>query len=132
MIRCVSPIDGSIFAERPTLSAEAATAAVARANAAQPEWAARPLQERIALVQAGVANVGAMNEQIVPELAYQMGRPVRYDGEFSGFNELATYMADIAKDALADIVIEDSDAFRRVIKRVPHGVVRQSGEGRRF
>ena len=123
MIRCVSPIDGSIFAERPTLSAEAATAAVARANAAQPEWAARPLQERIALVQAGVANVGAMNEQIVPELAYQMGRPVRYDGEFSGFNERATYMADIAKDALADIVIEDSDAFRRVIKRVPHGVV---------
>ena len=123
MIRCVSPIDGSIFAERPTLSAEAATAAVARANAAQPEWAARPLQERIALVQAGVANVGAMNEQIVPELAYQMGRPVRYDGEFSGFNERASYMADIAKDALADIVIEDSDAFRRVIKRVPHGVV---------
>ena len=66
MIRCVSPIDGSIFAERPTLSAEAATAAVARANAAQPEWAARPLQERIALVQAGDL-VALVVEELVGE-----------------------------------------------------------------
>jgi acyl-CoA reductase-like NAD-dependent aldehyde dehydrogenase len=123
MIRCVSPIDGSIYAERPVLSAEAAEAAVARANAAQTAWAARPLQERIALVQAGVAHIGAMNDEIVPELAHQMGRPIRYGGEFGGFNERASYMAEIAQDALADIVIEDSDAFRRVIKRVPHGVV---------
>ncbi len=123
MIRCISPIDGSVYAERPTLSAQAAQAAVTRARQAQAAWAARPLEDRIALVQAGVANVGAMNDQIVPELAHQMGRPIRYGGEFGGFNERASYMADIAKDALANIVIEDSDAFRRVIKRVPHGVV---------
>ncbi|MEO9863531.1 MAG: aldehyde dehydrogenase family protein [Yoonia sp.] len=123
MIRCISPIDGSVYAERPTLSADAASAAVARAKAAQSDWAARPLEERIALVQAGVVNVGAMNDEIVPELAHQMGRPVRYGGEFGGFNERASYMAEIAQDALADIEIEDSAAFRRVIKRVPHGVV---------
>lgn len=123
MIRCISPIDGSVYAERPTLSADEASAAVARARAAQSDWAARPLEERIALVQAGVANVGAMNDEIVPELAHQMGRPVRYGGEFGGFNERASYMAEIAQEALADIEIEDSAAFRRVIKRVPHGVV---------
>ncbi|MFL4469074.1 aldehyde dehydrogenase family protein [Tateyamaria armeniaca] len=123
MIRCISPIDGSVYAERAVMSAQHAKAAVARAQAAQSAWATRPLAERIALVQAGVANVGAMNDDIVPELAHQMGRPIRYGGEFGGFNERATYMADIAQDALADIVIEDSDAFRRVIKRVPHGVV---------
>ncbi|GGX51198.1 aldehyde dehydrogenase [Tateyamaria omphalii] len=123
MIRCISPIDGSVYAERPTLSADAAHAAVARAKAAQADWAARPLEDRIALVQAGVANVGKMNEQIVPELAHQMGRPIRYGGEFGGFDERASYMAKIAQDALADIEVEDSDSFRRVIKRVPHGVV---------
>ncbi len=123
MIRCVSPIDGTVYAERPTLSSKDAKAAVARAKDAQIAWAARPLEDRIALVQAGVANVGAMNDEIVPELAHQMGRPVRYGGEFGGFDERASYMASIAKDALADIVIEDSSAFRRVIKRVPHGVV---------
>ena len=123
MITCISPIDGSVYAERTPLGASDAAAAVARAKAAQAAWAARPLAERIALVQDGVARVGAMNDAIVPELAHQMGRPVRYGGEFGGFNERATYMADIAQDALADLVIEDSDKFRRVIKRVPHGVV---------
>ncbi len=123
MIRCISPVDGSIYAERPVLSQDAARAVVARAAGAQAAWAARPLAERIALIQKGVANVGAMNDEIVPELAHQMGRPIRYGGEFGGFNERAGYMADIAQDALADILVEDSDTFRRVIKRVPHGVV---------
>ena len=123
MIRCTSPIDGSVYAERLVLNAQQAQAAVARAKAAQNDWAARPLEERVDLVQKGVANVGALNDEIVPELAHQMGRPVRYGGEFGGFNERASYMADIAKDALADIEVEDSDSFRRVIKRVPHGVV---------
>ena len=123
MIRCISPIDGSVYAEREILTADAARASVLRAKRAQVAWAKTPLDTRIALVMAGVANVGAMNDEIVPELAHQMGRPVRYGGEFGGFDERARYMAGIAAQALADIVIEDSDAFRRVIKRVAHGVV---------
>lgn len=123
MIRCTSPIDGSVYAERPVLAGDAAAAAVARAASAQSDWAALPLEERIALVQAGVAKVGEMNAEIVPELAHQMGRPIRYGGEFGGFDERASYMADIAADALADIEVEDSASFRRVIKRVPHGLV---------
>ncbi len=122
-IRCISPIDGSVYATREVLTRADADAAVARARSAQSDWAKRPLSERIALVQAGVAAVGAMNDDIVPEIAWQMGRPVRYGGEFGGFNERASYMADIAPEALAPIIVEDSAAFRRVIKRVPHGVV---------
>ncbi len=122
-LRCISPIDGSIYAQRETLSLGQARAAVDAAKAAQVAWAARPLDERIALVQAGVARVGEMNDQIVTELAWQMGRPIRYGGEFAGFNERASYMANIAHDALAPLEIEDSAAFRRVIKRVPHGLV---------
>ncbi|MBL6929033.1 MAG: aldehyde dehydrogenase family protein, partial [Rhodospirillales bacterium] len=123
MIKCVSPIDGSVYAERPTLSLEQAQAAVARAKAAQLGWAARPLTERIALVSAGVERVGAMNDIIVEELAWQMGRPVRYGGEFGGFSERANYMADIAEDALAPIEISDDGNFKRYIKRIPHGAV---------
>ncbi|WP_370400281.1 aldehyde dehydrogenase family protein [Sulfitobacter sp. JB4-11] len=123
MIRCISPIDGSVYAERETLSVNAARAAVNAARTAQAAWAALPLEDRIARVLKGVEKVGAMNDEIVPELAHQMGRPIRYGGEFGGFNERATYMAEIARDALAPIEIEDSDTFRRLIKRVPHGVV---------
>ncbi|MDA5556365.1 aldehyde dehydrogenase family protein [Shimia sp. MMG029] len=123
MLTCISPIDGSVFAERPVLSADEAFAAAARAKAAQKNWAARPLQERIDLVMAGVAAVGAMNDEIVPELAKMMGRPVRYGGEFGGFNERASHMADIAAESLADIQVGEDDTFKRYIKRLPHGVV---------
>ena len=62
-------------------------------------------------------------EAIVPELAHMMGRPVRYGGEFRGFEERAEYMARIAADALADIAVGEDATFNRYIKRVPHGVV---------
>ena len=123
MITCTSPIDGSVYATRETLGADAARQAVDRAASAQTAWAARPLEDRIGLVMAGVAKVGDMNDVIVPELAHQMGRPIRYGGEFGGYNERASHMANIANEALAASVVEDSDAFRRIIKRVPHGVV---------
>ncbi len=91
-LKCISPIDGSVYAERPVLSLEAAQSAAARARDAQKSWVARPLQDRIDLVNAGVAAVGAMNVEIVPELAYMMGRPTRYGGEFGGFSERAGHM----------------------------------------
>ncbi len=122
-LKCISPIDGSVFVERPLLSMDEANAAVARAKAAQKEWAARPLEERIELVMAGVAKVGEMNDVIVPELAKQMGRPVRYGGEFGGFNERASHMAAIARDALAPIQVEESDSFKRYIAREAFGLV---------
>ncbi|ANT61852.1 aldehyde dehydrogenase [Salipiger sp. CCB-MM3] len=122
-LNCISPIDGSVFASRETLSLEMAREAAASARAAQAAWAARPLAERIELVMKGVAEIGAQNDQIVPELAQMMGRPVRYGGEFGGFNERASHMAEIAAGALADIEVGEDATFKRYIKRVPHGVV---------
>ncbi|MBI1207151.1 MAG: aldehyde dehydrogenase family protein [Azospirillum sp.] len=122
-LQCISPIDGSVFAERPLLTPDAARAAIERARAAQPAWAALPLAERIRLVRAGAARLGAMNDEIVPELAWMMGRPVRYGGEFRGVNERVSYMAGIAADSLQPLVVEDSPAFERRILREPHGVV---------
>ncbi len=122
-LQCISPIDGSVYLERPTLSRDAAGAVVTAARAAQAGWAARPMGERIKLVRAAVAEVGKNTDRMALELAHQMGRPVRYGGEFGGFEERALHMAEIAETALAPIIIEDSDAFTRKIMREPHGVV---------
>ncbi|MDM7255123.1 MAG: aldehyde dehydrogenase family protein [Paracoccus sp. (in: a-proteobacteria)] len=122
-IKLISPVDGSVYAERPVLTTDEARAAVARARAAQPAWAALPLAERRERVMAGIAALGTMNDAIVPELAAQMGRPVRYGGEFGGVRERASHMAEIAEKSLAPVVIEDSDRFRREIRREPVGVV---------
>ena len=123
LIKCISPIDGSVYAERPALSLEAAEAVVASASLAQKAWARRPLAERIELVQAGVARLGELNDEIVPEIAHMMGRPVRYGGEFGGVEERASGMAAIAVEALKPIIVEDSANFERRIEREPHGVV---------
>jgi acyl-CoA reductase-like NAD-dependent aldehyde dehydrogenase len=122
-VKCISPIDGSVYIERPLATRDEALAAASRAKAAQPAWAARPLVERIGLVRAAVAEIGKDQDRMALELAHQMGRPVRYGGEFGGFNERASHMADIAETALAPIVVEDSDAFLRKIEREAHGVV---------
>ncbi len=123
MIQCISPIDGSVYAERPAMSLEAASDAVARARKAQKTWARRPLEERVQLVLKGVARLNEMSDEVVPELAHMMGRPIRYGGEYKGFNERSNYVAAIAADALAPLVVEASNNFERRIEREPHGVV---------
>ena len=123
VIKCISPVDGSVYAERESMPLAAAQEAVARAKKAQKAWAKRPLEDRIQLVLKGVARVNEMADEIVPEIAWQMGRPVRYGGEFKGFNERSNYVAEIAGSSLAPIVIEDSASFERRIEREPHGVV---------
>ena len=122
-IQLISPVDGSVYAERTPLTLEAAKATAALARDAQKGWAARPLAERIALVKAGVAHLNANAETIVEELAWQMGRPTRFGGEFGGVNARTEYMSEIAAATLAPQTIEDSDKFRRYLAREALGVV---------
>lgn len=122
-IQLISPVDGRIYAERMPLSPEEARAACDRARAAQRDWAARPLDERIALVKSGVARLNDMADVVVQELAWQMGRPTRYGGEFGGVNARTDYMASIAAETLAPLMVEDSASFRRYLAREPVGVV---------
>lgn len=121
-IQCTTPIDGSVYAERQAAGVKEAQNVVEQARKAQAAWAARPITERIDLVRAGIKRLGKMNDEVVTELAYMMGRPVRYGGEFGGVNERASHMADIVIDALKPIVVEANDAFERRILREPHGV----------
>ena len=122
-LQLISPVDGSVFAQRPIVSRTEADKIVADARAAQKAWAAQSLNERITLVSAGVARLGEMNDDITIELAHMMGRPVRYGGEFGGVNERASHMAQIAHEALRPIIVEDSNEFERRIVHEPHGVV---------
>jgi acyl-CoA reductase-like NAD-dependent aldehyde dehydrogenase len=66
----------------------------------------------------------AMKDDIVPELAWQMGRPVRFGaGELRGFEERARHMIAIAPDALAAVEPVPVAGFKRYIKREPLGTV---------
>jgi acyl-CoA reductase-like NAD-dependent aldehyde dehydrogenase len=123
-ISCISPVDGRVYASRPVASKKAIAATFAAARAAQDEWKRLPIAERAAYCSAAVDAMVAMKAEIVPELAWQMGRPVRYGGgEVGGFEERARYMIAIAAQALADIDPGPKEGFVRYVRRDPLGVV---------
>ncbi len=123
-VKIISPIDGSIYAERPVASDKDINAAVERAKAAQVDWARTPVAERCKYMLAMLEALVAMSDEIVPEIAWQMGRPVRYGGEFGGVKERVGYMVEIAEQALKPVMASNpKEGFRRYVKKEPLGVV---------
>ncbi len=122
-VKLKSPVDGSIYVERPVATDQAINAAVERAKAAQADWARTTIGERGKYLLAFLEALLAMNDEIVPELAWQMGRPVRYGGEKGGVEERTRYMVALAEKALAPYIPEDRPGFRRYLKKEPLGVV---------
>jgi acyl-CoA reductase-like NAD-dependent aldehyde dehydrogenase len=123
-IQLISPVDGRVYAERQPVDAAQLEQALAAAAIAQAQWKRRPLSERAAFCSAAVDAMLAMKDQIVPELAWQMGRPVRFGaGELRGFEERARHMIAIAPEALAAVEPAPISGFRRYINREPLGTV---------
>lgn len=122
-IICTSPIDGTVVARRPTASAAEIDAALTAARKAQAEWSRVPVKERAIAMLRFLDAMRALNGEIVPELARQMGRPVRYGGEFRSLEERVKYMVEIAETALAPLTLEPKAGFARYIRRDPLGVI---------
>src|SRR4051812_10055256 len=123
MVKIVSPIDGRVYAERPVASGAEIEAAVSKAKAARHAWGAVTVRERAKFLNHFVDALLGKNDEIVPELAWQMGRPIRYGGERRGVEERSRYMIDLAESALAPSERPAKDGFKRWIAREPLGTV---------
>ncbi|MFJ7284659.1 aldehyde dehydrogenase family protein [Pseudomonas sp. NPDC099000] len=123
-IQLISPVDGRVYVERRCADETQLEQALTAAATAQAQWKHWPLSERAAFCTAAVDAMLAMKDEIVPELAWQMGRPVRFGaGELRGFEERARHMIAIAPEALAAVEPTPVAGFRRHIKREPLGTV---------
>lgn len=122
-VKIISPVDGSVYAERPLASGVDIETAVIRAQMARRVWGETTLAERQKIVSHLIDALLLMNDEIVPELAWQMGRPVRYGGEKGGVEERARYMIGLADSALAPIALPQKDNFTRYITREALGIV---------
>jgi acyl-CoA reductase-like NAD-dependent aldehyde dehydrogenase len=122
-IVCISPVDGSIVARRPIATDLEIGRALVAARQAQQEWSRVSLAERKAKVLAFLEVMRAQNDEIVPELAMQMGRPVRYGGELRSLEERVRTLVELSDEALAPTTPAARPGFRRMIKRVPAGLV---------
>src|SRR6266567_491844 len=123
--KTISPIDGSVCAEFELASAAGIDAALDTAVRAQRGWKNVPIDQRATICRRAVELMVARADQLATELTWQMGRPLAQSPlEIRrGFQERALYMIGIAADALADIVLEPKEGFRRFIRREPLGVV---------
>ena len=123
-IVCISPVDGREVVRRATSSVVEIEVAIGAARNAQAEWRRVSVAERGKIVGKAVDAMLAMRGEIAPELAWQMGRPIRYGGnELGGFEERARAMIALAESALAPIVPGPKAGFKRYIAREPVGVV---------
>jgi acyl-CoA reductase-like NAD-dependent aldehyde dehydrogenase len=122
-IVCISPVDGAELARRRPATPAEIEAVLAAARGAQRQWAAAPLAERKAKMSAFLDALLAQNQEIVPELAMQMGRPIRYGGEMRGVEERVRALIEISDEALAPVVPPAKPGLQRMVKRTPAGIV---------
>ncbi|MFQ5776271.1 MAG: aldehyde dehydrogenase family protein [Kiloniellaceae bacterium] len=124
MLTCITPVDGSVYVERPLAGHAEIAAALERARKAQAAWKQVPMSERQALLTRAVDGFIARGPEIAEEISWQMGRPVAHSpGEIRGFEERARHMIAIAPEVLRDVAIEPKEGFTRFIRREPLGVV---------
>ena len=123
--RTLSPVDGSIYVERPLAKRQDIETALARAAAAQATWKEVPVAGRVAIVRRMVDWCLSRADMLGEELTRQMGRPIAYTPNEirRGFQERALHMCSIAEASLADIPVEKKEGFQRFIRREPLGVV---------
>ena len=123
-VKIVSPVDGSVVAERNLASKDEIKKALLSAVNAQKNWKNKNLSEKASLCHKAIDCLLQKKQAIATEITLQMGRPIKYAaGELSGVEERARYMIDIAEQELKDIAIEEDQAFTRFIRKEPLGVV---------
>jgi acyl-CoA reductase-like NAD-dependent aldehyde dehydrogenase len=122
--RTISPVDGSVYVERTLAAPAQIEAALENARLAQRLWRSVPMTERVAILGRFCDAFESRRDAIAEELAWQMGRPIRYaPNEVRGTLERARHMIAIAPTALADIDVGRKEGFRRFLRREPLGVV---------
>lgn len=127
VFKLISPVDGSVYAERPAATPAEVERCFRLARHAQKEWMRLPLDERVGHCLKALEAMLAMRERIAEELTWQMGRPIRFTPfELNGVAERTRHMAKIAEASLAPLdsgyEFGESGAHR-FISREPLGTV---------
>lgn len=123
VLKIITPVDGSVYAELPLTSEADVLAALERARVAQRHWRTSSMAERQKIATAFVDIMVADKDRVAELIAWQMGRPIRFGhGEMRAFEERARYMIAVAPETLADIDVGEKENFKRYIRREPFGV----------
>ncbi|MEX2465073.1 MAG: aldehyde dehydrogenase family protein [Gaiellaceae bacterium] len=120
-----SPATGETIGTVPEGTREDAQRAIAAANAAWREWAARSPFERAAAMERIAELVAERREELAHTLTLDQGKPLHAEA-YDEVDELAEYWRMAAADAtrIEGLMPPSVDAAKRVlVYRVPRGVV---------
>jgi acyl-CoA reductase-like NAD-dependent aldehyde dehydrogenase len=119
-----NPFDGSLVCEWALDTPPSLAAKLDAAQAAYERWRRLPLDERLRLVQAGLARFRSGAAETAREITLQMGKPLaQAEREVDTFFERADYMVSIARQTLAPELLPHKEGFVRRIEQRPLGIV---------
>ncbi len=123
-IQVISPVDGKVYVECAQHGPQDIDQTLDKAKKAQKEWKFVSLTERKSYIEKFINAFVEDTERISTELAWQMGRPIRYGvNEVNGTKERTLGMFDLAQKSLADIFVGEKEGFNRFIRHEPLGTV---------
>ena len=115
IFQTISPINDSVFVERPYAEDAMIEAVLSKAEKAKKGWKASSIKERARACHAVIDYFLNNAEDMATELTWQMGRPLKYTPFeiTNGFKERAEYMIGIAEGALENIDIPEVEGFHK-------------------
>jgi acyl-CoA reductase-like NAD-dependent aldehyde dehydrogenase len=124
MLAVHNPANGERIAELPVHDAAGVAEAAARARAAQPAWAARPLQERIACIASFRDGVVRELDALAQVMTRETGKPIAMSrNELNGLLARIDFFVQHTAGAIAIEEVFDEGGMRERIEHVPLGVI---------
>ncbi len=124
MLKILNPATGAQIAEVPEASAELVAERMRAARAAQPAWAAQPMQARLQVMQRFRVALAAELEPLAAALTAEVGKPIRQSrNEINGLLTRIDFFLTQAEATLAPQQVFDEGGTREVISFDPLGVI---------
>lgn len=118
----ISPIDQSVYAERPYAAAPQIETALERARKARRAWSRTPLAERLEVVMRFDAAMRRRADDLAQAVTWQMGRPLWQADETGRLSLITEQNAGFAADVLGDAPLESDAQIRRFVRPQPGGL----------
>jgi len=123
-LRLLDPSTGKLVRELETDTPTDLATKVARARAAQPAWAALPLEIRLACLRSFRASLGVQRERLAALLTSETGKPITQAlGEIAGVGTRIDYFVEKVPALLVTDVVHTEPGLEERVDLEPLGVV---------